>query len=168
MNKKAQTEDIFADLIPSIMILVIGILILYYFSFNFSEEVRDNEFLTTRITDREAFSIEGMMNHQVGVDGKYQKVIDVIDQYSKTQNTADKMKYETAVETGAKEYLLQIDPQIVTCFKIKLIILLKSELDLLDMCELNIIKEVRSELAIIPLSDGTHAKIRMEYGEPDI
>ncbi len=165
MNKKGQTEDVFADLIPSLIIIALGALILYYFSFNFDEEISDSKLMIARMSDRESFSVEGMMNHQVEMQGKKYKIIELIDEYSRAEE--GKGGYETALETGTKEYLLQADPRIVTCFKITLITSLQNELSLVDLCELNTLEDVKSELAILPLTEG-YAKIRIEHGEPDI
>lgn len=169
MNKKAQTEDVFADMIPSIILIVIGIFVLYYISSGYNEDLRKNEVLITRIVDREAFSLAGMMNHPVEMDGKKHKLIELIDEYSKTEKTLENMKYKTAIEGGAKQYLLQLDPRVATCFKITLTIpSSKKEISMVDMCELNMLKDVRKDQAIIPLSNGDYARIKIENGEPEI
>ncbi|MEM4244722.1 MAG: hypothetical protein QW404_00090 [Candidatus Nanoarchaeia archaeon] len=164
MNKKAQTEDIFADLIPSIILITIGIFVIYYFSYQYTGELDQNEIMIQAYTDRESFSIEGMMNHKV-MDLKFKehKIIDVIDMYATTQSSLDKFNYETMIREGVNEYLEMVKPTIKTCFIITLITQDQKSTLLVKMCELNPeIKKV--EEALIPLPEGNYAKIRMEYG----
>lgn len=168
MNKKAQTEDVFADMIPSIILIVIGIFVLYYFSSGFSDELEQNKVLFKEMSDRESFTIEGMMNHKVlDLKWKEYRIIDVLEMYSKTDSKIDRFNYETMIRGGANDYVEKIEPKITSCMRIMLSIPPESEMYLVRMCELNKEKEIKKEQALIPLSDGRYAKIRLEYGEPE-
>ncbi len=162
MKKKAQTEDIFADLIPSLILIVVGIFVLQYFSLTHNTEIKQNEALVNVIEDRETFNIEGMMNHQVEYSKMKYKLIDLIDKYNKEEKTSELPKYEDAMMRGITDYFGEINPEITSCFEMKLKANLKKEVDLLGDCEL---KEARTEDIIIPLSDGEHAEIKLKYGK---
>ncbi len=165
MKKKAQTEDIFADLIPSLILIVAGIFVLQYFSSGHSTEIKQNEVLVNTMEDREAFSVEGMMNHKIEYNKVKYKLIDLIDRYNKEEKTSEMPKYEDAMMRGIIEYISQIKPEITSCFEIKLKPSLKKEVDLLGDCEL---KEARTEETIIPLSNGGYAEVRIKYGKTQV
>jgi hypothetical protein len=169
MNKKAQTEDIFADLIPSLIIIVVGIFVLYYFSYGHTEEIRKNEFMITRVTDRETFSIAGMMNHEISDStGKKHKLIDLIQEYDKEGKPAAISDYAGLMEGAVSDYLDKVNPKIAACFNIKLSTPLKPQIKLLDMCEMKYLSVdiIGAEKAIIPLQEGGAAEIIIEHGEP--
>ncbi len=168
MNRKGQTEDVFADLIPSIILIVIGVLVMYYFTFNYYEEVGDNEFIITRIADRETFSLEGLMEHNIDVKGVKYTTIELIDRYANENRPAEKEYYEELVIGSANDYLAKVNPQIAACFRITLDIPLQKQVNLIDMCEMKYaaVDTIKTEDEIIPLKEGGYARIKIEHGEP--
>jgi len=164
MNRKGQTEDVFADLIPSIILIVIGGFVLYYFSAEFSGEIGENERMIHQLDDRESFSIEGMMEHQTELEGKNYKLIELVGEYNKEG------KYGTTISDGVDEYIDRIEPKITSCFKIKLATPKQKELKLVDTCELTYLwtESTEKEEAILPLYRNEYAKIIIEHEEPKL
>lgn len=168
MNKKAQTEDIFADLIPSAIIIAVGILVLYYFSYSFNGEVDENKITASMMEDRESFSIQGMLEHKTEINGKKYKLVELIDDYgTKEKGFIEGIEHKIALKEAANDYLKRIDPKIRTCFKITLKTSIHDDLYLADMCELKTLAEPKMEVMTIPLSNGGYAKIKLEYGKQE-
>lgn len=166
MNKRG-VDDILADMIPSIILMVIGVLIIYYFSYNYSTEIHDNEFMIT-MADRESFSTEGMMEHQIDVRGVKYTTIELIEKYYEETKPEEKSNYQELIVGSANDYLAKVNPAIAACFKITLDIPLQKQIQLVDMCEMKYaaVNTVKTEESMIPLQDGGYAKIRIEHGEP--
>lgn len=164
MKNKGQTEDVFADLIPSLILIVVGGFVLYYFSAEFSGEIRDNEEVMRQLEDREGFSIEGMMRHQMEVDGKKYSLLEIIEKYNKEG------KFATDLSMGVEDYLNKIEPKISSCFKINLKTEQQKELELANTCGLTYVwtENKESEEALLPTYGGGYAKITIEHEEPKL
>ena len=168
MNRKGQTEDVFGDMIPSIILIVIGILVMYYFTFNYTEDLEDNTFLITRMSDRESFNVEGMMEHKIDVRGVKYSTIELIEKYYNENRPAEKAYYEELLIGSANDYMAKVDPRISACFVVKLDIPLQKQIKMVDMCEMKYasVDTIKIEEPMIPLPDGGYAKIMIEHGEP--
>lgn len=151
MNKKAQTEDM-TELIISIIIIFVGVFVINFASMRYGNEIEGTKGVTSKIEDRESFSIEGMMNHETRAEGKKQKIIDLIGKHERSG------KYKKEIEQGINGYMSLAE--IGTCYNIKI-----EGMGLeAGNCQVRQENKEREE-AIIPLPERRHEKIILEYGE---